>query len=267
VTAAEPEQTFEAAGLSVRWTSDTDEPVVTITLDRPEVRNAQTPLMWDALADIGKRRPPGTRAVVVRSTGPVFSAGIDLRMFGEGIPGQPTLQALGALPPPELERVIGGFQRAFSWLQDDDVVSIALVQGAAVGAGFQLALSCDLVLCADDARFAMREPSLGLVPDLTGSYPLVRAVGYQRALEICLTGRWVGATEATAIGLALRAVPADELAAAGTELVTALLVTPAPATRATKRLLRAARDRPPPEQRVAEAREQAPLLAALLDQP
>lgn len=265
MTATDRDQRFEAAGLKVRWASDAGEPVVTITLDRPEVRNAQTPSMWDALVEIGRCRPPGTRVVVVQSTGTVFSAGIDLRMFGDGVPGQPSLRQLGALPAPEVERVIEGYQAAFRWLQDDDVVSVALVQGAAVGAGFQLALSCDLVLCADDARFAMREPSLGLVPDLTGTYPLVRAVGYQRALEICLTGRWVGAAEAEAIGLVLRRVPAADLAAGGGGLVQMLLAGPELAARATKRLLRSARDRSAPQQRAAEAHEQAPLLAALLD--
>ena len=57
-----------------------------------------------------------------------------------------------------------------------------------MGAGFQLALACDLRVVADDARFAMRETSLGLVPDLGGTQPLVEAVGYSRALEICVTG-------------------------------------------------------------------------------
>lgn len=152
---AASEQAYAAAGLSVRWRTESDEPVVTVTLDRPDVRNAQTPAMWEALADLGARRPPGTRLVVVRGTGPVFSAGIDLRMFGEGVPGQPTLREVGALPAAEIEATISRFQRAFSWLQDDDLVSVALVQGAAVGAGFQLALACDLVLCSDDARFAM----------------------------------------------------------------------------------------------------------------
>ena len=76
------------------------------------------------------------------------------------------------------------------------------MQGAAVGAGFQLALACDLRVCSTDARFSMRETSLGLVPDLTGTHPLVRAVGYARALEICVTGRWVDAAEALSLGLA-----------------------------------------------------------------
>ena len=96
----------------------------------------------------------------------------------------------------QLDATITAFQRGFTWLRDERVISIAAVQGHAVGAGFQLALACDLRMVADDARFAMRETSLGLVPDLTGTAPLVRAIGYSRALEVCVTGRWIGAEEA-----------------------------------------------------------------------
>ena len=67
------------------------------------------------------------------------------------------------------------------------------MRGYAIGAGFQLALSCDLRVVADDAQFSMKESALGLVPDLTGTKPLVESVGYARALEICATARMVGA--------------------------------------------------------------------------
>ena len=67
-------------------------------------------------------------------------------------------------------------------------MSVAAVQGHAIGAGFQLALACDLRVLADDAKLCMKEPTLGLVPDLTGTKPLVDIVGLPRALELCLTG-------------------------------------------------------------------------------
>ena len=76
-----------------------------------------------------------------------------------------------------------------------------------MGAGFQLALACDLRVAADDARFCMREPALGLVPDLAGTKPLVELVGYARALEMCATARWVAAAEAARIGLVDAVVP------------------------------------------------------------
>ena len=72
-----------------------------------------------------------------------------------------------------LERRIAEAQRGFLWLRRPEIVSIAAVQGHAIGAGFQLALACDLRVLADDAKLCMKEPALGLVPDLTGTKPLV----------------------------------------------------------------------------------------------
>jgi enoyl-CoA hydratase/carnithine racemase len=116
---------------------------------------------------------------------------------------------------------------------------------------------------AEDVRFAMKETSLGLVPDLAGTWPLVAAVGPARALEICATGRWVGAAEATSIGLALAAVPAEELAATVADLVEALLAAPDGALRETLALIRGASARTPGEQQAAERAAQARRLRAL----
>jgi enoyl-CoA hydratase/carnithine racemase len=131
------------------------------------------------------------------------------------------------------------------------------VQGHAVGAGFQLALACDLRLAADDAQFAMREPSLGLVPDLGGTGPLVAAVGYPRALEICCTGRWVSAQEAGSLGLVQAIVAAPHLLQEVDRWVALLLATPAAAVRATKPLMRDAAGRDGSAQRAAERAAQA----------
>ena len=126
------------------------------------------------------------------------------------------------MPDAEMAESIATWQEGFTWLRRPDIVSVAAVRGAAVGAGFQLALACDLRVLADDARFSMREPLLGLVPDLTGTKPLVELVGYSRALEICATTRWVSADEAREIGLATAVVPSEELDDAVADLVAAL---------------------------------------------
>jgi len=126
------------------------------------------------------------------------------------------------------------------------------VQGHAVGAGFQLALACDLRVVADDVSFAMKETSLGLVPDLAGTWPLVEALGYAAALEVCVTGRPVLAQEAVASGLASMAVPAQRLRETVDDLVAAVLAAPAGAAVATKHLLSGARGRTPSEQQAAE---------------
>ncbi len=135
-------------------------------------------------------------------------------------------------------------------------VSIAAVQGHAVGAGFQLALSCDLRVVTDDVQFSMKEPALGLVPDLTGTKPLVEAVGYQRALEICATTRTVGAEEAVSIGLALAAVPVDRLDGTVADLAQALTTHVAGAVAETKALLQSATEQDLETQRRSEREAQ-----------
>jgi enoyl-CoA hydratase/carnithine racemase len=142
-------------------------------------------------------------------------------------------------------------------------VVVAAVQGHAIGAGFQLALAADLRVVADDVQLVMRETSLGLVPDLGGTGPLVGLVGYSKALELCATGRAVGAAEAVASGLAAVAVPAEELDATTGDLVAAILSAPEPALRELKPLLRAALTSDRDDQLRLEREAQSRLLHAL----
>ena len=244
---------------------DRDGALATVTLTRADRRNAQTPATWRALAAIGEGllADDEGRVVVLRAEGPSFSAGLDRAMFTTGVDGEPGLVGLAALDDAALDAVIDGFQQAFAWWRDDRVVSIAAVQGHAVGAGFQLALGCDLRVLADDAQLSMKETTLGLVPDLGGTKPLVDLVGYARALEICATGRWVGAQEAAATGLASVVVPSSELDAATRDLAAAVLAAPAGAVRATKALLKGAGGRSYDDQRAAERAAQAGRLREL----
>ncbi len=242
-----------------------DGPVARVVLDRPEVRNAQTPAMWRALADFGAALPPDVRVVVVSGEGQSFSAGLDRKLImGEPVDGQEPLLTLGAKPEAEVHETIAGFQAGFSWLRKPSIVSIAAVQGHAVGAGFQLALACDLRVITPDAKFSMREPALGLVPDLGGTQPLVQLIGYSRALEICATSRWVEAEEARELGLANIVVPAEELAGTVKDLSEALLAPLPAAVRETKALLLGAADRPYEEQLKAEREAQTRRLKELL---
>jgi len=222
--------------------------VVTVTLDRPDRLNAQTPQTWAALREAGRSLPGDIRVVVVRGQGRAFSAGLDRAVFHPDGP----LADLAALPREQAEETIRCFQEAFGWLRRPDLVSVAAVQGHAIGAGFQLALACDLRVLADDALLCMAETTLGLVPDLGGTAPLVAAVGYSRALEICLTGRRVGAEEALRLGLATLVVPGAELAGSVDDLVAAVLAAPRDAVVETKALLLGAAGRSVSEQEAAE---------------
>lgn len=235
-----------------------DDAIATVTLTNPAKRNAQSPALWRALTEAGRSLPGTVRVVVLRAEGQSFSAGLDRQAFTpEGFDGEPSFIDLARGTDAELDATIAEYQEAFTWWRRSDVVSIAAVQGHAIGAGFQLALACDLRVVADDVQFAMRETSLGLVPDLTGTHSLVSLVGYARALEICATGRFVAAEEAERTGLANLAVPADQLDGAVRDLAAAVLAAPRDAVVETKALLRGAQERTYEEQRVAERAAQA----------
>ena len=247
----------ELAAVGLRL--EVEGPVVTVTLDRPDVRNAQTPAMWLALGEVGRSLPDDVRVVVVTGEGHTFSAGLDRAMLDpstsrEG--GRESVIGLLALSDEEASARIEEFQRGFTWLRDPRFVSIAKVRGHAIGAGFQLALSCDLRVVADDAKFSMKESALGLVPDLTGTKPLVEHVGYARALEICATARVVTADEAVRIGLATASVPGDGLDAAVADLAAALVAPMDGVVPETKALLRGAAGRDLDEQRRLEREAQ-----------
>ncbi|GAA2742446.1 enoyl-CoA hydratase/isomerase family protein [Kitasatospora cinereorecta] len=245
---------WEEAGVRL----DLDGELATVTLCNPKRRNAQSPAMWRALAAIGRTLDGTVRVVLLRAEGVSFSAGLDRAMFTpEGIPGERTFLELAAAADQELDAAIAEYQEAFTWWRRPDVVSIAAVQGHAVGAGFQLALGCDLRVVAEDVQFAMKETSLGLVPDLAGTKPLIELVGYARALEICATGRWVGAEESVATGMANLSVPVEELEGAARDLAAALLAAPRNAVIETKALLQGAGGRSYDEQRAAERQAQA----------
>jgi len=198
--------------------------IVHVTLTNPAARNAQTPATWRRLASIPSLLTPDVRAVVLRGEGPSFSAGLDRRMLTpEGVPGEESILTLASHGDVEMDRFIQQAQAAFSWWHRVPQVTVALVQGHAIGAGFQLALACDLMIVAGDAKLAMRETSLGLVPDLAGTAPLVSRVGYSRALEICATGRFVEAEEAVRIGIANALVPIEAWDGAVSAVLTPIL--------------------------------------------
>ncbi|GHC84491.1 enoyl-CoA hydratase [Nocardiopsis terrae] len=244
-----------------------DGAVARITISRPERRNAMTGRTWTTLAHIGQALPGDVRIVVIAGEGDIFSAGIDLNMFTpEGVDGERSIVAGladGAADEVDLDAYIAELQQGFLWLRRPDLVTIAAVRGHAIGAGFQLALACDLRILADDAKFCMKEPALGLVPDLTGTKPLVDIVGVHRATEICLTARKVGAEESRDLGLATLVVGADELDGAVDDAVAALLATNPEAAVATKGLLQQAADNTLEEQCAAERRAQISRLTAL----
>ncbi|MDA0567209.1 enoyl-CoA hydratase/isomerase family protein [Streptomonospora sp. S1-112] len=262
-TALPTDDELAAAGLRLAVEERPQGGIARITLARPERHNAMTDRTWTALAHVGHALPASVRIVVIDGEGPSFSSGIDTAMFA---PGNEDSALNRFIRDPagraDLDAAIAGYQEGFLWLRRPGIVSVAAVHGHAIGAGFQLALACDLRILSDDADLCMKEPALGLVPDLTGTKPLVDIVGVNRALELCLTTRTVGAQEARELRLAELVVPGDQLAGAVDDLVTALLETPRDAAAATKELLLGAPGRTLEEQAAAERAAQVERFAA-----
>lgn len=217
--------------------------------------------MWAGLTSISRELPGDVRVVIVQGEGRAFSAGLDLSVARGN--DDSAFARLAQLSPTECADRISVFQSAFTWLRAPHLVTVAAVQGHAIGAGFQLALACDLRVLADDAQLSMAEVTLGLVPDLGGTKRLAELVGYSRALEICLTGRRIAAAEADRIGLANAVVPAAALGGAVDDLVAAVLAADRNAATEIKALLAGAAGRSYPDQDRAEREAQTRRLAAL----
>jgi methylglutaconyl-CoA hydratase len=203
--------------------------VRTVTLNRPERRNALVRAMMDELiAALGEANGCGARVVVLAGEGESFCAGLDLAVLKEMAGFSEEQHRV------EAERVA----RMFRALWDVDVPTIAVVQGAAVAGGTGLATMCDFTLAAPEAKFGYTEVRIGFVPALVSAY-LALQVGDKVARGLMLSGRLFGADEALRLGLVSEVV-VDPVGRAA-ELAAELIRNSPESLRATKRLLRAQR--------------------------
>lgn len=202
--------------------------VATLTLHRPDAFNALDLGLGRDLfhAALEVDEDPEVRCVVVTGAGRAFCAGGDVKGFADGLP------RIGVLIK-ELTTYLHG---AVSRLCRSPKPVIMAVNGVAAGGGLGLALSGDLVLAAESARFAMAYAGIAATPDGSSSYFLPRLVGLRRALELYLTNRVLGAREALDWGLVSRVVPDAELAATTATLARELAAGPTLAYGAAKRL-------------------------------
>jgi 2-(1,2-epoxy-1,2-dihydrophenyl)acetyl-CoA isomerase len=200
--------------------------VVTITLDRPEKKNAVNDVMWRELLAVAHEVVASAedRCVVVTGAGGEFCSGADLSRAGEG--EHP--HHLASM------RKINAVVQAFHELPQP---TIAKVDGVAVGVGMNLALSCDLVVASDRARFSEIFSRRGMSIDGAGSWILPRLVGLHKAKELALFADIIGADEALALGLVNRVVPVDELDKLVDEWAARLAAGPPIALAMTKRML------------------------------
>lgn len=211
--------------------------VTTVTLDRPEARNALTGEMLDELLDaIDDAEADGDVGVlVIDAEGPAFSAGGDVKAMaaGEGM--------FAGDAATVIENYRQGIQQLTRFMATTDLVTIAAVDGPAIGAGFDLVLGCDLRLGSPQARFSHTFIDIGIIPGDGGAWLLPRVVGWQRATEMALTSRSVDADEGALLGILLEVVPSEELDGRVRELARTIAEKPRPAVVMAKRLLRQAR--------------------------
>jgi enoyl-CoA hydratase/carnithine racemase len=211
-----------------------DAGVVTITLDSPERRNALdeelAAQLRQATRDVAS--DPGARCVVITGAGRAFCSGADLGEFRRQESG-------GVLPRREM---LGAYYRTFLDVRDLAVPTIAAVNGAAIGAGLNLALVCDLRIAGASARFGATFVRLGIHPGGGATYMLARLLGPARAAEMLLSGELVDGARALEMGLVNRLVDDAELAATAATLAATIAGNAPRAVRATKRALRLALD-------------------------
>lgn len=202
--------------------------VATITLNRPDAFNALNldlgRELFHAVLEVDD--DPDLRCVVITGAGKAFCAGGDVKDFADNLP------RIGALVK-ELTTYLHG---AVSRLCRSDKPVIMAVNGVAAGGGFSFALSGDVVLAAESARFTMAYSRIAATPDGSSSYFLPRLVGLRRAMELYFTNRVLSAREACEWGLVTRVVPDAELRAAVDSLARELAQGPTRAFGGAKRL-------------------------------
>ncbi len=204
--------------------------VVTITLNRPDALNAITPTMLETLGDVldQLRRDPDARVVVLTGAGRAFSAGVDLKALGDRELINGKVGDILDLPA----------RRVTDLLSTMPAITVAKVNGFCFTGALELALACDVVAAADEAKFGDTHAKFGLRPTWGMSARLPRLVGLAAARELSLTARTFTGTEAKALGMVAVAAPLDQLDHTVDELVATMVANSPGSLRAYKDLYR-----------------------------
>lgn len=212
--------------------------VAAVTLDRPETRNALTDkdLLEELLDAIDEaENAPEVAVLVLAAEGPAFSGGGNIKEMA----AQSGMFAGNAAQVTEAYR--DSIQQLTRFMATTDLVTIAAVNGPAIGAGFDLVLGCDLRIGSPKALFAHTFIEMGIIPGDGGAWLLPRVVGWQRAAEMAFTARTLDAEEALRLDVLLEIVPEEELPLRVANLAKTIASKPKPALVLAKRLLRQAR--------------------------
>jgi enoyl-CoA hydratase/carnithine racemase len=196
-------------------------------LDRPDARNALSPELMEELAAICERwdDDPGVRCIVIAGGDKWFAAGADIKAMAKRTLAE-TLTSPAARFWPRLAAL--------------RTPLVAAVSGYALGGGCELALACDMIVASEEAEFGQPEIMLGIIPGGGGTQRLTRVMGKQRAMELVLTGRRIGAAEAHELGIVTRLAPPDGWLDAALELAATIAERPPLAVRLGKQAVLAA---------------------------
>ncbi len=206
--------------------SDTNDGVLTLTLNRPDVLNAVTDMMLQELQDAlrGAERDAAVRCIVLTGAGRGFCAGQDLNARSE----DDRQVSIG-------DHLRHGYNPLVQRIRAMEKPVIAAINGVAAGAGANLALACDIRIASETASFVQAFVKIGLVPDSGGTFFLPMLVGYAKAAELAFTGDRIGAEESLRLGLVNQVVSAAELMETTRALAVRLAVLPTRAIGLTKR--------------------------------
>src|SRR5206468_12723339 len=206
--------------------------VAVLTLNRPDRLNAMSPAMLDALLEALPRlaADPEVGVVVLTGAGRGFCAGGDVKAMAEG-------REFGGTTLEEKAQALRSRMEVSRWLHEMPKPTIAMVRGAAAGAGLSLALACDLRIAGDSARFGTAVAGVGYSGDFGGSFFLTQLVGTAKARELYFTADLLDAPQALALGLVNRVIPDARLEEETLALATRLANGPRIALRYMKRNL------------------------------
>ncbi|XP_058104303.1 probable enoyl-CoA hydratase 2, mitochondrial isoform X3 [Magnolia sinica] len=191
-------QTASSDSVRMERLSDSDSGIVEVKLDRPEAKNAIGKDMLRGLQNAFESlsRDSSANVLMISSSVPrVFCAGADLK-------------ERRLMSPSEVQFFVNSLRSTFSFLEALCVPTVAVIEGAALGGGLEMVLSCDLRICGEDAVFSMPETGLAIIPGAGGTQRLPRVVGKAAAKELIFTGRKIDGKDAMSMGLVNYCVPA-----------------------------------------------------------
>ena len=213
---------------------DVQDRIATLTFNQPDIRNPVSPDMVEEIIDVCERvqRDDSISVLILTGAGKAFSAGGDVKAMRERN-NDPSV-----VPVHLRDWYRRGIQRVPLAIDDLDVAVIGAVNGAAIGAGCDMAMMCDIRIASSHAKFGETFLNLGIIPGDGGTWFLTRQIGYQQAAKLTFTGEVIDAQQALALGMVIKVVEPEALLAEAEALARQIAAKPPQALRIAKRILK-----------------------------